>query len=568
MNEWLKKLFTQIKALWSKWTLVQKLILIGIVVAAVVALILVLRVSGTPTSVPLFDVPITDEAMRDRILFRINQENINPSINSANIITVPTSADARRMRAILVREDMVPGNVDPWNLFDTERWTTTDFERNVNLRRSITQMLTQHIEALDDVDRANVVVTMPERTTFLADQSPVTASVVIYQKPNSDILTNRKKIEGIQKLVRFAVEGLTDEYIVITDSSGNVINNFEDLADFDRVKLVEKEQQLIALMEKQYRNSILTALQNIFTADRVRDLNIKIDMDMSKRDVDAKEFSPITIREDNPDTPYDDSEFKDTLTVSSETSTTRWQGSGFDPEGPAGTTGQTPPVYGDMSNLYGLSEQSIVRRNEVVNERQIREQKSPSIDRVTVSVNIDGEWKIKYNETGRMVFLPNGSMDREYIPVDPADIAKAQELVQDAIGFNRSRGDSVTVRNIRFDRTAQFATEDAAYMRAQQTQRTILLILGGIAIILVAFIVFRVITRELERRRRLKEEELLRQHQIEREQPLWEAEQAGMEVSMSVEERKRLELQENAINMAKEHPEDVALLIRTWLMEE
>ena len=41
-----------------------------------------------------------------------------------------------------------------------------------------------------------------------------------------------------------------------------------------------------------------------------------------------------------------------------------------------------------------------------------------------------------------------------------------------------------------------------------------------------------------------------------------------MEVSMSVEERKRLELQENAINMAKEHPEDVALLIRTWLMEE
>jgi flagellar M-ring protein FliF len=37
---------------------------------------------------------------------------------------------------------------------------------------------------------------------------------------------------------------------------------------------------------------------------------------------------------------------------------------------------------------------------------------------------------------------------------------------------------------------------------------------------------------------------------------------------MSVEERKRLELQEHAINMAKEHPEDVAQLIRTWLREE
>ena len=46
------------------------------------------------------------------------------------------------------------------------------------------------------------------------------------------------------------------------------------------------------------------------------------------------------------------------------------------------------------------------------------------------------------------------------------------------------------------------------------------------------------------------------------------AKEEGMEVSMSVEERKRAELQENAIAMAKEHPEDVAMLIRTWLMEE
>ena len=37
---------------------------------------------------------------------------------------------------------------------------------------------------------------------------------------------------------------------------------------------------------------------------------------------------------------------------------------------------------------------------------------------------------------------------------------------------------------------------------------------------------------------------------------------------IAIEERARLEMQENAINMAREHPEDVAQLIRTWLMEE
>lgn len=69
-------------------------------------------------------------------------------------------------------------------------------------------------------------------------------------------------------------------------------------------------------------------------------------------------------------------------------------------------------------------------------------------------------------------------------------------------------------------------------------------------------------------RRRLAEEARIRQQEEERQRALLEAQQQGMEVTMSVEERKRAELQENAIAMAKEHPEDVAMLIRTWLMEE
>jgi flagellar M-ring protein FliF len=82
------------------------------------------------------------------------------------------------------------------------------------------------------------------------------------------------------------------------------------------------------------------------------------------------------------------------------------------------------------------------------------------------------------------------------------------------------------------------------------------------------FIVFRLVSREIERRRRLREEELARQHQAMREAALRSAEEETSEVEMSVEDRARLELQEHAINIAREHPEDVAQLIRTWLMEE
>ena len=46
------------------------------------------------------------------------------------------------------------------------------------------------------------------------------------------------------------------------------------------------------------------------------------------------------------------------------------------------------------------------------------------------------------------------------------------------------------------------------------------------------------------------------------------AEEEGLETEMSMEDKARLELQETAIQIAKEHPEDVAQLITTWLSDE
>jgi len=568
MLEWLKGILDQIKGLWGKWTLVQKLILIGIVAAAIVGVVLLFAVSSAPTMVPLIDAPIRDEISRDRIMTRLNEEGARSSVNAAGIIMVEDEKTAKRLRSILIREDLIPQGTDPWALFDRDRWTLTDFERNVNLRRSITQMVTDHVKALDDVDDANVTLVMPETTLFQADQNPVTASVIITPKPGSDITENRKKIEGIQKILKFAVEGLMDENIVITDPNGLILNDFAGMQDFDRLELSKREQKLIASLEAQYRATVLKALQQIYTSDRVRDLNLKISMDMSKKAVQTEEYYPVTIKADNPDTPFDDSEFAKSITRSSSNSSTKWEGTGFNPEGPAGVEGQTAPAFKDMSNLYGKVEQSTLTQNEEINKRQIQEERSPTIDRVSVSVNIDGKWKNKYDEKGQPIITPDGSLDREYIPIPEEELRQAQALVQDSIGFNRLRGDSVTVQNIQFDRTKQFTEEDAEFLRKRQFQQSLLIGLAGLALLLISFIVFRVVTRELERRRRLREEELSRQHQMLRESALRQAEEEGVEVSMSVEERKRMELQENAINMAKEHPEDVAQLIRTWLLEE
>ena len=217
MNEWLKKTFEQIRTAWGKWKLVQKLAVIGVGLAIVVAIILTVALSRAPTMVKLINTPINSDDELRLITNALDSENIPFQIGEGNVIYVKDEKIRSKANAILLRDDLIPKGTDPWAVFAIDRFTVTDFERNVNLRKAIIQQVTRHIESLDDVDKANVVIEIPEDKLFSEDQKPVTASVIIYPKPGSDIVTNRKKLEGIQKIIKFAVSGLMDENIVITD---------------------------------------------------------------------------------------------------------------------------------------------------------------------------------------------------------------------------------------------------------------------------------------------------------------------------------------------------------------
>jgi flagellar M-ring protein FliF len=568
MNEFIKKIVEQIKSVWKTWSMMQKLILAGIAVAAVIAVVALFGVSAKPTIVPVIDAAITDEAARNQIVTRINTEGVKTIVSASGVISVENEETARKMRSILIREDLVPQGTDPWAIFDRERWTITDFERDVNFRRAITAMVTAHIKSLDEVDNANVSIVMPERTLFAADQNPVTASVIITPRPGSDIRENKKKIEGIQKTLKFAIEGLVDENIVITDSNGIVLNDFEGMADYERVGIIEKEQKLIQKQEVYYRALILKQLQAIFTEDRVRDLAVKIDMNMSKQESEKTEVSPIVIKPRTPGLSYDDSEVVKSITLSETSSTTSWEGTGFNPEGPAGVEGQTPPAFKDMSNLAGKVNQETKTHNEAINSETIKIVRTPQIDRMTVSVNIDGIWKKKYDEKGKQVFETNGEIAREYVPLTSEQIRSAETLIQNAMGYSAARGDSVTVQNIEFDRTAQFAGESAELARQRQFRVTLIIGLASIVLFLFGFFLVKAMLRARELRRQKEEAERARQAQLRRESALLEAEREGAESNLSAEEQAYQEIIEKATALAREKPADVSQLIRTWIMEE
>jgi len=568
MNEWFKKMATRVRELWKKWTLVQRIVLISVVVGAVVGIGLIFTINVSPALVPILTQPITDEIQLNRIVTRLDQEGLAYSVSADGRLLAQDRPTALEARAILVREDLVPTGTDPWELFDIDRWTITDFERNVNLRRAITSQLEQHIKALADVDNVTVSLVIPEDSLFAEDQDPTTAAVTIIPRPGSDIRENRQKVEGLEKLIQFAVPGLQKENISITDETGRILNDFLALQDLDQLELSRRELELKRSLERQYVAAIRSALGQIFTSRRVEIPNIEVTLDMGNRTIEKEEFSPIVTVVDNPLTPFDETEYVLNITRSNETFAEAYQGTGFNPQGPPGQEGQTPPAYQDLEGIVGsYTRENIVTNNEI-NRTLTTEQGSPAVQRISVAVALDGVWVREYDGNGRVRTNPDGSIVRTYVPITPEQLGAAQELVESAVGYSRIRGDLVTVRNIQFDRTVEHREEDLEFQRQQNVQTILLWVMVSLASLLALFIVFRLITREIERRRRLREEELARQHQAMREAALRSAEEESAEVEMSVEDRARLEMQENAINIAREHPEDVAQLIRGWLIEE
>lgn len=244
MNEWLKTMTGKLQNFWKNGSVIKKVILVGAAAAVVAAVIVAARVSSAPTTVRIFNAPVTNEVSRSQILDRISQENVEAYVSDDGYISVADKDTARKMRSILISEGLVPSNIDPFAGYYERSWSTTDAEQNVRLKNAITQSLKQHLEAISDISVAFVTIVLPDNALFAADQKPVSASVILKTTPNSSIALDRKRVLGIQRLILSAVEGLSAENLTISDAEGNILNDFEGMAESDRVSIIEKQQKL------------------------------------------------------------------------------------------------------------------------------------------------------------------------------------------------------------------------------------------------------------------------------------------------------------------------------------
>ena len=470
---------------------------------------------------------------------------------------------------LLAQEGSMPkGKYSFLDIIQSKNITSSKFQNNIQLRAALEGKLEELLRSSELIDDADVSFTMPEQSIYLSEKSPVKVAVMLTPAYGVDLRENKKAIKGIQELVVNSIDRAEPEYVTITDNYGIKLNDFSDEEDINDLKKTKENLKTRAEMIETYSKKIYNALTKMISPDRISIL-VDVSMNFDKIKENRTEILPVVLKEDDPATPYDDGERKYSVTISKRTTNETFEGPNWIPEGPPGFDENVPPAYkGALEQMTKYIKNDEIL-NEVTGESKKEIVKDPwEITKITASVAVDGTWEIEYDAKGKPILNPDGSRKRKYIPVSKEELKTLKGFVEQGIGYSINRDDKVEVYEYPKDRSAQFAMEDAKWRRKQQT--TVILLVGLISLIalIILTIIYRLIAKEIERRKRLREEELARQHQLAREMALKSAEEEGVEVEMSLEDKARLEMQENAINMAKEHPEDVAQLIRTWLSED
>jgi len=564
--DFLKKLLEQFKSIYAKLNTTQKIISGSVAGIIVVAFIVLFALSSEKPNIVLFTGLPSEEF--GQVTKKLDELGFKYSTAGSNEVRV----DAKQRELIMTRlaqENSIPKGIPGWKLFDMTKWTETDREIDVKYMRALRDELKRHIESLKNIEKADVEIAMTNDDLFASSAADYTAAVTIHLAPGYDSLS-KKEIKGVQYLVARGVGSkLKPENVTITNDQGQILSDFDDQSDMakEEFTLLTYRKRIEDQEKVKMLKNIKAGLERIYTPDRIQIVNLDMRYNWDKVKEHRKDYSPIEMVAQDPTKPYNTREVVPSLTISKKKTSENFKGHGWNPQGPAGTESNKPAGYKGADDQFSEYNKDENIENNVVNESEKDIIKEPyDLTKVSVAIAIDGIQTLPTTSDGEYDLDPLKKPVQQAL--QPDELRQAEDIVKAAVGYSEGRGDQVSVKNIMFDRSRDWKGLRDEYRRKEQIKRMMLAGLVGVFALFLGFILFGAIKREINRRRRIREEQLALEQQRMREAALRAAEDEGVEVELSLEEKARRELQDNAMTLAKERPDDVAQLLRTWLAEE
>ncbi len=388
---------------------------------------------------------------------------------SSGVILVPAD-DIASIRLRLAAAGVTRFDGTGYELLDQDQALgTSQFMEANRIKRSQEGELQRTIASFRNVQAARVHIAIPERSVFVRNTQRPTASVFVTL--NSGGSLSETQIDAIANLVASSVPELSPDDVTIVDQRGNLLSHQENNPGLE---MADQQFQYTRKFEASLNDRVATILRPIVGFDGFQ-AQVTADIDFTHVEQAAESFDPesrVLVSEQ-------------TVSESSPTSDEVGGAPGALTNQPPENGVTAPPVGADElgSGLMGNSRQQATRNYELGRQISYTNHDPVAINRISVAVVLD-------NKTS---FDP----EVEAQPWTAEELAQLTTLVQDAVGFNEARGDSVTVINNSFARPEPMAVEEVPLLQQAWLHSLIKQGLAGIFVLLVVFGVLRPVLQNL-----------------------------------------------------------------------
>ena len=400
---------------------------------------------------------------------------------------------------------------------------TTNAQQQAMYQLGLQGDIERQIESITGVTNAQVQIVLPTDTLFANQSSQATASVLL----TTDTGFDPGAVAGIAHMVASGVQGLSADNVTITDQSGTLLwpNGTSGTG------VVGGATQKLAV--QQSYDSTLAAQVDAMLAQA---LGPNKGQAQVSADLNMNQVSQDSVAYDGKKVPLTSNTTKETL-QSANGSTT----------GVAGVGGNVPPVYtAGGSNGKGAG---------------------------TVYLNTGDNTSWGADKTISHTVVAPGAVNQLHVALlfDSSVPAKAQKALQATIGtmvgLTPSRGDTISMASVPFQKTATAAAASAGPLAMVGVSSPMALVRDAL-IVIAALVFLFLVRRNLKKREgepRFAEPTWLRE--ISQATPLAALEAAGASMIPSPNAQRHELMTKEAEEIVRRQPEHVALQVQQWMNE-
>ena len=333
---------------------------------------------------------------------------------TGNSLTLKTSKEFINIAKIkLVTSEAATSQHVGWEIFEKSSLGTTNFENKVKYLRALEGELSRSLESLTGVLRASVKIAIPKDTIFTEKKSDTTASAVLSLKPG--IFLTQKQIDGIKNFIASAVPDLKQENIQLIDQDGSLLQQSQD--DINNQKSTTQNKYKEGL-EEDYSRKVVALLEPFVGVGRVV-AKVTVSLDFVKKDVEEEIYNP-------------EGSIRSQQVIENSSNS---QGMPSNNNGVSGVDNniQTPNTGNGAAGMASKNEGTNTVTNYEISKKVVTQKDNnyTNIKRITAAVTFD-------------------SSVLKDIPNKEEFIASLESVVQDTIGYDKTRGDKITVRDFKF----------------------------------------------------------------------------------------------------------------------